>query len=187
MPCIRLRGRDAERFRRNSSAGGSAGIFAARRRWLPLLASFLALLLLQPQTVRALDLEWTKYSDAADLPMSTQWREDMKAKMSRIDTTKLNPRQKMQYKTLWRKLNGVSRDDDSGFGELISSGLPWLLLGAAGLLYYFYTNAESTPGPAATLRAAPPGEVGAPVNDAARAARLRRFNDQQAQTIGRDD
>ncbi|OLQ02935.1 hypothetical protein AK812_SmicGene14167 [Symbiodinium microadriaticum] len=40
----------------------------------------------------------TSYSDRADLPMSQKWREDMKDKLSSMDTAKLTPEQKRKFK-----------------------------------------------------------------------------------------
>lgn len=45
----------------------------------------------------AISVDWTSYSDQADLPMSTEWRSQMKAKLLRIEQSTLTPEQKIQY------------------------------------------------------------------------------------------
>eukprot|EP00439_Symbiodinium_sp_Y106_P079112 s1350_g17.t2 len=56
--------------------------------------------------VSGMEMDWTSYSDRADLPMSQKWREDMKDKLSSVDTAKLTPEQKRKFKELWRRVNG---------------------------------------------------------------------------------
>eukprot|EP00746_Dinoflagellata_sp_MGD_P025819 gnl/MRDRNA2_/MRDRNA2_160827_c0_seq1.p1 gnl/MRDRNA2_/MRDRNA2_160827_c0~~gnl/MRDRNA2_/MRDRNA2_160827_c0_seq1.p1 ORF type:complete len:126 (-),score=28.43 gnl/MRDRNA2_/MRDRNA2_160827_c0_seq1:138-515(-) len=73
-------------------------------KWL-LLEALLVLLIRSNTRVSAVDISWTKYSDSAELPMSTQWREGMRQKLLNLDVTELTPKQKMQRKQLLRQLN----------------------------------------------------------------------------------
>jgi len=83
-------------------------------------------LYLRPASVMGLDLSWTQYSDAAELPMSANWREQMRAQLEGLDTTKLSPEQKMQRKALQRRL---------GMGVGPSGVRPPAALGVLGLGY----------------------------------------------------
>merc|ERR1711879_1098795 len=118
--------------------------------------------------------EWTSYSDRADLPMSRQWREEMKSKLSKVDTSKLNAEQKRQYKKLWGRLNG-----DAGGSSGIDTSFPWILVlvGGAILAYWWKMQKEApavsttSPSPIPVGSTSGAGELG----KEAREARLRRF------------
>mmetsp|Transcript_43874 Transcript_43874/g.121417 ORF Transcript_43874/g.121417 Transcript_43874/m.121417 type:complete len:152 (+) Transcript_43874:66-521(+) len=125
----------------------------------------------------SVDVSWTSYSDQADLPMSSQWREDMKAKLRSVDTSALTPKQKMQYKLLWRKLNG---GETAGDDTLSSSYLPLALLVVGGVVLYVAlqggaASATMTSGATKPI-AARSGGSPAHVDMAARDARLRKFS-----------
>mmetsp|Transcript_68469 Transcript_68469/g.164418 ORF Transcript_68469/g.164418 Transcript_68469/m.164418 type:complete len:192 (+) Transcript_68469:46-621(+) len=51
-----------------------------------------------------LDLQWTQYSDAAELPMSGRWRAEMRQKLMALDSSELTPALKMQRTMLLRRL-----------------------------------------------------------------------------------
>mmetsp|Transcript_81195 Transcript_81195/g.161012 ORF Transcript_81195/g.161012 Transcript_81195/m.161012 type:complete len:162 (-) Transcript_81195:78-563(-) len=139
------------------------------------------LLLLWTGRVLAVDVSWTSYSDRADLPMSTQWREEMKAKLAKVDTDALSPEQKKKYKVLVRKLNGESEAAPT-LG--LDGSTPWLLMlvGGGVVAYLWNTSSQAAPHQKLggnTSTAASPG-VGfqgtrEPMSEEARAARLRRF------------
>merc|ERR1711884_133753 len=124
--------------------------------------------------------EWTSYSDQADLPMSQQWRDDMIARMSKVDTTKLTPKQKMQYKTLWRKLHG-----GGGSASEESTPVNWVVLvPVVALIVYWIVNSQTAPtATAQVVGGGPPTPIqpfnsqssSAPLSSEAREARLRRF------------
>mmetsp|Transcript_19431 Transcript_19431/g.42453 ORF Transcript_19431/g.42453 Transcript_19431/m.42453 type:complete len:154 (+) Transcript_19431:39-500(+) len=126
--------------------------------------------------VSSLDLEWTSYSDRVDLPMSSQWRENMKAKLSKVDTASLTPKQKMQYKDLWRRLNGA----DSSSGDVLSAiGYSVCLVVVFVIAgYIWHANKETLAAAAPKIGrggAAAEGVGSAAMNEEARQARLRRF------------
>mmetsp|Transcript_10889 Transcript_10889/g.24740 ORF Transcript_10889/g.24740 Transcript_10889/m.24740 type:complete len:174 (+) Transcript_10889:52-573(+) len=75
----------------------------------------------------AIEMEWTSYSDRADLPMSTAWREQMKAKMQKIDTDALSPAERAKYKALWKRLEGEPSSERGG-----RLGIPPVVLIIAG-------------------------------------------------------
>eukprot|EP00930_Biecheleria_cincta_P098961 TRINITY_DN90612_c0_g1_i1.p1 TRINITY_DN90612_c0_g1~~TRINITY_DN90612_c0_g1_i1.p1 ORF type:complete len:153 (-),score=29.76 TRINITY_DN90612_c0_g1_i1:23-481(-) len=130
-------------------------------------------LLLPRIYVAAVELDWTSYSDRADLPMSQQWRDEMKAKLSSIDTSKLSTEKKKKFKQLWRRING--EDADSGGSGLEAPGIGFavLVVGAA-LAYVWQTKpwASNTTGMSLGSTSSPAGGMPA---DPARAAELREL------------
>eukprot|EP00929_Paragymnodinium_shiwhaense_P082187 TRINITY_DN4322_c0_g5_i1.p1 TRINITY_DN4322_c0_g5~~TRINITY_DN4322_c0_g5_i1.p1 ORF type:complete len:195 (+),score=24.43 TRINITY_DN4322_c0_g5_i1:64-648(+) len=164
------------------------------RPWFLAAASWLLASTALP-TVAAIDMEWTSYSDKADLPMSSQWREEMKAKLSRVDTSKLSAKEKMQYKTLWRKLNGGGEGGSNGMAGVFedTNSLLFLLCLFAAIAYYAHSQGllassgtsggqalgSSTPQPSTASR--PFGSEGTVIGEDARAARLRRFQGESAE------
>jgi len=143
--------------------------------------SLLVILLSAPMDVVALNMEWTSYSDATDLPMSQKWREDMIAKMSKVDTSKLSPKSKMQYKTLWRKLNGQPGGSSASEG---GESFNWVVLAPIGALivYWLYNNNQEAGSGAAPKPGGPPSPIqpfsqggGTSLSNEAREARLRRL------------
>eukprot|EP00927_Polykrikos_kofoidii_P050944 TRINITY_DN44775_c0_g1_i1.p1 TRINITY_DN44775_c0_g1~~TRINITY_DN44775_c0_g1_i1.p1 ORF type:complete len:156 (+),score=26.38 TRINITY_DN44775_c0_g1_i1:184-651(+) len=102
----------------------------------------------QLPTGSGIDMEWTKYSDAADLPMSERWYEDMRQRLATIDTEKLSPQMKMKYKQLSRRLNKRPGGDDGG-----EDGDWWqqphvvvLLLLVVGVAYWLYNGGATVGG-----------------------------------------
>merc|ERR1712228_965278 len=102
------------------------------------------------------DLSWTAYSDKADLPMSTQWREELKAQLSKIDTEKLDAKQKAQFKKLWRRLNG----DDEEPVSLFENYVPWLIIGGAAIAYYVWSTQQTNNAGGSVLGGPTPIPVG---------------------------
>ncbi|CAJ1368021.1 unnamed protein product [Effrenium voratum] len=117
----------------------------------------------------SVELEWLSYSDRADLPMSQRWREEMQAKLSKVDTSKLSPEQKRKFKELWRR---VGDHPDQGDAALpVSAGAVAV---AALLAWLWYAK------PWSNLNASPSaqgvqGFAGAPGGDPARAEELRQL------------
>ncbi|CAK0800370.1 unnamed protein product, partial [Prorocentrum cordatum] len=154
-----------------------------------------------PLGAGAVDLSWVSYSEAAELPMSQRWRDEMKDKLARIDTSQLSAKQKMQFKSLMRKLNGSS-DPEGGLLQDVSGSvvLIWLLIvageraprraagvaargglagraagaAAAGALGGSALGGRASSGAAPMPNAWAAGGA-RPVDDEARQARLRRF------------
>merc|ERR1719499_2982967 len=100
--------------------------------------------------------------------------------MSKVDTSNLSPKQKMQYKTLWRKLHGG--EGGSSGGE--ESSFNWVVLVPIGaLIVYWVINSQNAPaapgqtlgGPPTPIKPFSPEASGAPLSSEAREARLRRF------------
>mmetsp|Transcript_158333 Transcript_158333/g.303847 ORF Transcript_158333/g.303847 Transcript_158333/m.303847 type:complete len:147 (-) Transcript_158333:41-481(-) len=128
----------------------------------------------------ALDLEWTSYSDRADLPMSQQWRDEMKARLAKIDTTKLSAEQKRKFKKLWSRLDG-SPDTDGGMDM---SFAPLLVVGGLAAAFWWYNSQQQGSGPSAASGTPTPipvntGREGSAMAAEAREARLRRFAGEQ--------
>mmetsp|Transcript_4532 Transcript_4532/g.9975 ORF Transcript_4532/g.9975 Transcript_4532/m.9975 type:complete len:169 (-) Transcript_4532:28-534(-) len=57
-----------------------------------------------------LDLQWTQYSDAAELPMSNRWRDEMRRQLMSLESNDLTPALKMKRTMLLRKLDA---EDDA--------------------------------------------------------------------------
>eukprot|EP00933_Yihiella_yeosuensis_P038302 TRINITY_DN3223_c0_g2_i1.p1 TRINITY_DN3223_c0_g2~~TRINITY_DN3223_c0_g2_i1.p1 ORF type:complete len:179 (+),score=34.68 TRINITY_DN3223_c0_g2_i1:46-582(+) len=119
-----------------------------------------------------LEMEWISYSDTADLPMSKQWRDDMKDKLSRVDTSKLPPEKKAKFKQLWARLHG---EPSGSSGSPFENATPLLLLlvGIAAVAYSV-SQAQQT-APAATGLQTPINPAGGMPVDPAKAEELRQL------------
>mmetsp|Transcript_27738 Transcript_27738/g.50681 ORF Transcript_27738/g.50681 Transcript_27738/m.50681 type:complete len:178 (-) Transcript_27738:65-598(-) len=93
-------------------AGSVSSVFGRCAAELASLNRLAALIVLC--SVRALhaelDLTWTQYSDAAELPMSNRWRSEMRRQLMTLDTKELTPALKMKRTMLLRRLDA---DDDA--------------------------------------------------------------------------
>mmetsp|Transcript_54708 Transcript_54708/g.162842 ORF Transcript_54708/g.162842 Transcript_54708/m.162842 type:complete len:198 (-) Transcript_54708:47-640(-) len=182
MQAIKQAGRQASGppHRRGQSPTRAPALAMAHGPGRPLRLAAIWWALSQAGGAAAIDLEWTKYSDRADLPMSRQWREEMKAKLSKVDTSSLSSEQKKKFKALWRRLNG--EDEPASAFSLDTSGpfLALLVVGAA-VAYVWQTSQQGSAGAA---KAGAPTPIpagaagtsgGAALASEAREARLRRF------------
>ncbi|CAE7207040.1 unnamed protein product [Symbiodinium sp. CCMP2456] len=129
--------------------------------------------------VAGMEMDWTSYSDRADLPMSQKWREDMKDKLSSVDTAKLTPEQKRKFKELWRRVNG----DPQPAGEsvpLAGVAAVALLLGAGAYMWLTKPQSHIKEHSVSAGTARPPAD---PARSAElRELRMRRFAEQPVST-----
>ena len=135
-----------------------------------------SLVVLELTIVAGLDLDWTSYSDRADLPMSQQWREEMRGKLSRVDTSTLSPEKKRQFQALWARLS----DEPTGGGVFDSLPLENLmvpLLVVAGVLILWVQNGAAPAKVSGSQLGGAASGSGTVLSQEAREARLRRFNE----------
>ncbi len=119
--------------------------------WLRLLCIIAALV--------AGDLEWTQYSDRADLPMSKRARDNIREKLKAVDPNDLSPHERETYERLSAILNEEVVQEDGVGMELLLVPLLFAIVGVA-----LYVSAN---------RSQPAGSV---VNmNEAREARLKKF------------
>eukprot|EP00397_Hematodinium_sp_SG-2012_P030822 GEMP01032672.1.p1 GENE.GEMP01032672.1~~GEMP01032672.1.p1 ORF type:complete len:163 (-),score=25.50 GEMP01032672.1:1651-2100(-) len=130
----------------------------------------------------ALDMTWTKYSDAADLPLSQKWRDDMRDKLRQVDVDALPPDRKEQYKKLWARLTPRDQDVDDDSGSF--NYIPLIAVGCCIAAFIYMNNrgpqgqAVGGPAPGATVFRS----FAVPTSEDVRNARLRRFEVKEGQT-----
>jgi len=97
------------------------------------------LLFIWPAPMAGLDVSWTQYSDMADLPMSANWREQMRQRLLSMNADELSAKQKMQRKQLLRRLGDglpqASEQSSLGLVEMLV-GIGVLALAGAGILHF---------------------------------------------------
>ncbi|CAE7787950.1 unnamed protein product [Symbiodinium necroappetens] len=101
--------------------------------------------------VAGMEMDWTSYSDRADLPMSQKWREDMKDKLSSVDTAKLTPEQKRKFKELWRRVSGEPQPAGESV-PLVGVAAVALLLGAGAYMWLTKPKPDIVTGECVDLR-----------------------------------
>ena len=78
---------------------------------MKVLWTFLSLCALQLCAISGMKAEWTQYSDSASLPMSKQYRDDLRARLQTIDPSSLKESDRKKVAQLLKLLD--EKQDDS--------------------------------------------------------------------------
>ena len=97
-----------------------------------------------------LKAEWTQLSEAASLPMSKKYRDDLREKLARLDVGKLGETDRAKIRKIQRMLDGPEDQQEGDKIEFKSN--TWLVLvvaGVGGIAFWWKkkNKRESLPGP----------------------------------------
>jgi hypothetical protein len=98
-----------------------------------------------------LKAEWTQLSEAASLPMSKKYRDELRDKIARLDMAKLNEVEKANIRKIKRMLDEpeVYDDEDELERPRMNVGFMLILAIAGGVVYWWNRTAKrEIPGPA---------------------------------------
>jgi hypothetical protein len=96
-------------------------------------------MLMQAWTSSCLHVEWEQYSDSASLPMSKRYRDELRAKLSKIDIESLNSEHRQKIERLKQMLS-EDTSYSSASGTISSEFLlaVCLFTFVVGLSYFVY-------------------------------------------------
>ena len=88
-------------------------------------------------TVLGLKAEWTQLSESASLPMSKNYRDGLRERISKIDLNALNPTERESIEKLKRMLGDETGDETTSSSHAL--GL-MLVIGFIAVLLFLYKN-----------------------------------------------